>query len=666
MLAFLAGCVFKALTGGDLREDLSCMLNALPEALGVPRLCKATASDIRSPCFPCNGQKVVRRPLWDPRATLAAASPAPVLEAMKESPTPPVSSSGDDCTTDGSAVPSASPSNPTSASTSKALVPAGPVVATAPSASCPASEDAPAATCCGEVQAESSSGGDENDDVSSYMQGEVRLVVTFEDGSFRRFSKSVVEDFRKLPLDAFEERHGLQCWRSEGKIGRGGYGLVHVGLLQRPDGTTRPVAAKLFLGGLTKAKEQLNREVGAAMQLQQACATASSSSSSSSSPEQPLPLLAAAERSPFVRLLCHGGRPGQLPMMVMELAKGCVASELEDATEKRDEIWAQMEATQQQADAAAAANTDVASMSDNVTRARPAAPPGSGVLPAPRPPPPPPGFEPLPAASPRPCPPPPGFHALPAAPRPPLPPPGFAPLLASPPVPASAPASAATSAAEDPLLPSVRVARAPPGFPVPGTASAPRCRDVWEDVALLPLKQVLAILVSLAAAIKAMHRVGLVHNDVKPANMLHRADDTYCLADFGLAEQLSPADPTGTFFFEMACGTRHYMAPEVQSNVPLTAAVDVYSFGITALCVAVTGSNSAAADWFAQQSWWPAGDAPAAARAFPAGIFPSYLPLSLELLLLDCVAWDPQERPTAEQVVQRLAAIWEEVVVCGY
>eukprot|EP00198_Chlamydomonas_reinhardtii_P005745 XP_001695081.1 serine/threonine protein kinase 4 [Chlamydomonas reinhardtii] len=367
MLSFLAGCVFKALTGGDLREDLSCMLNALPEALGVPRLCKATASDIRSPCFPCNGQKVVRRPLWDPRATLAAASPAPVLEAMKESPTPPVSSSGDDCTTDGSA------------------------------------------------------------------------------------------------LDAFEERHGLQCWRSEGKIGRGGYGLVHVGLLQRPDGTTRPVAAKLFLGGLTKAKEQLNRE---------------------------------------------------LPMMVMELAKGCVASVL--------------------------------------------------------------------------------------------------------------------------------------------------------DVALLPLKQVLAILVSLAAAIKAMHRVGLVHNDVKPANMLHRADDTYCLADFGLAEQLSPADPTGTFFFEMACGTRHYMAPEVQSNVPLTAAVDVYSFGITALCVAVTGSNSAAADWFAQQSWWPAGDAPAAARAFPAGIFPSYLPLSLELLLLDCVAWDPQERPTAEQVVQRLAAIWEEVVVCGY
>lgn len=58
MLSFLAGCVFKALTGGDLREDLSCMLNALPEALGVPRLCKATASDIRSPCFPCNGQKV--------------------------------------------------------------------------------------------------------------------------------------------------------------------------------------------------------------------------------------------------------------------------------------------------------------------------------------------------------------------------------------------------------------------------------------------------------------------------------------------------------------------------------------------------------------------------------------------------------------------------------
>ena len=102
-----------------------------------------------------------------------------------------------DCTT-GGAFPSASPSNPTSASTSKALVPAGPVVAPA---FCPASEDTPAATCCGEVKAEPSSGGDDNDDdVSSDTQGEARLVVTFEDGSVRRFPKSVVKAFYKLPV----------------------------------------------------------------------------------------------------------------------------------------------------------------------------------------------------------------------------------------------------------------------------------------------------------------------------------------------------------------------------------------------------------------------------------------------------------------------------------
>ena len=77
----------------------------------------------------------------------------------------------------------------------------------------------------------------------------------------------------------------------------------------------------------------------------------------------------------------------------------------------------------------------------------------------------------------------------------------------------------------------------------------------------------------LASALDHAHREGVVHRDVKPANLLVRTDGTVKLADLGIATgaDLTSVTATGT-----ALGTVAYMAPEQLEGRRVTAAADVY------------------------------------------------------------------------------------------
>ena len=91
-------------------------------------------------------------------------------------------------------------------------------------------------------------------------------------------------------------------------------------------------------------------------------------------------------------------------------------------------------------------------------------------------------------------------------------------------------------------------------------------------------RQALSLLAQVAGALAEIHGLGIVHRDVKPANMMLRADGTMVLADFGIAKKSVGAMAQtleGEFF-----GTPYYISPEQAGGEPATRRSDIYSLGV--------------------------------------------------------------------------------------
>ena len=111
-------------------------------------------------------------------------------------------------------------------------------------------------------------------------------------------------------------------------------------------------------------------------------------------------------------------------------------------------------------------------------------------------------------------------------------------------------------------------------------------RTLFRRLGPLDAARVTSIVAQVASALDASHAIGLVHRDVKPANMLlaavagdGRPDHVY-LADFGLSKQaLSMAGLTQTGQF---VGTLDYMAPEQIEARPVDGRADLYALACAA------------------------------------------------------------------------------------
>jgi eukaryotic-like serine/threonine-protein kinase len=162
----------------------------------------------------------------------------------------------------------------------------------------------------------------------------------------------------------------------------------------------------------------------------------------------------------------------------------------------------------------------------------------------------------------------------------------------------------------------------------------------------LPWRMALRLGAEVAAALAAAHARGLVHRDVKPANvMLTRSGAK--VVDFGIAAvagDTGEVRPGG-----IVLGTPAYLAPERMAGGPVRPATDVYALGVL-LYRALTGTLPWQAETTTQMI-----KAHVYAEPSPLPPVPG-LPDGVAELCLRCLAKDPEQRPTSRQVARTLAA----------
>ena len=153
----------------------------------------------------------------------------------------------------------------------------------------------------------------------------------------------------------------------------------------------------------------------------------------------------------------------------------------------------------------------------------------------------------------------------------------------------------------------------------------------------LPLEQVGRLAITLASVLDTVHRQGMVHRDVKPANVLLSASGQIKLGDFGLARILTAEDRLTTGAEVM--GTAAYFSPEQARAGDVGPPADIYSLGLV-LLECLTGRKEFPGHAVAA----------AVARLLRDPVIPADLPAPWKSLLTAMTSGDPAVRPTASQV----------------
>lgn len=165
----------------------------------------------------------------------------------------------------------------------------------------------------------------------------------------------------------------------------------------------------------------------------------------------------------------------------------------------------------------------------------------------------------------------------------------------------------------------------------------------------LPQPEVATLGAQIASALAHVHRRQIVHRDVKPANVLlpHREPwdegPSAKLADFGIAWSHGRDTMTAA---GLTIGTAQYLSPEQARGLPVGPATDIYALGLV-LLESLTG----------QQAWSGTPVEVALARLSVAPKLPAELGPAWTRLLAAMTHVDPERRPAATDVRDRLLGI---------
>ncbi len=162
----------------------------------------------------------------------------------------------------------------------------------------------------------------------------------------------------------------------------------------------------------------------------------------------------------------------------------------------------------------------------------------------------------------------------------------------------------------------------------------------------LGVEQTLELGAALADGLAHVHRHGVVHGDVKPANVLLDAAGRPYLGDFGVATSPTTTEST---IGDAVHGTPSYLAPEHVTDQPVDTPADVYALGLVVL-ECLTGRRE-----------YPLNASDSAATALARLHRPPHIPEHLATLVRDVLsamtAFEAAERPTAITVAAGLRAL---------
>jgi len=177
----------------------------------------------------------------------------------------------------------------------------------------------------------------------------------------------------------------------------------------------------------------------------------------------------------------------------------------------------------------------------------------------------------------------------------------------------------------------------------------PTLAQLMADGKPLEWPYAIEVIQQVGAALACAHKIGIVHRDVKPTNIIISKEGRVVLLDFGLA--IAPGAPTLTKI-GMIMGTSAYMSPEQVLGKPVDARSDVFSLGLVCYEL-LTGRRPFSADSVAESFRNIVENAPVP----PQDITPS-VPRVLGEIVMKSLAKEPDQRfQTVDDFLSELAKV---------
>jgi len=165
-----------------------------------------------------------------------------------------------------------------------------------------------------------------------------------------------------------------------------------------------------------------------------------------------------------------------------------------------------------------------------------------------------------------------------------------------------------------------------------------------------PVAEAVGLVADIAAGLATAHRVGVVHRDVKPGNIVCGDDGVPRLVDFGIARA---GDLTTMTSADVVMGTAAYLSPEqARGEVPGPAS-DVYALGCV-LFELLTGRQPFEAESAVAVAYQHVHDAPVA----PSELRPE-VPVALDGIVLRCLAKPPADRYGDAGALEQALRRWQ-------